>query len=110
MGFRTTIILNNDHLELLRTDPGVGNRIYDAACGFGFSNDGDFGNLGQVVEQHHADVVVLGILGAKGTMSFKELSYTYWRDTNPELTLLKEAADKLGYRLIKKSTKRQKHV
>lgn len=106
MGFRTTIILNNDHLDLLKTDPDIGNKIYQAACGFNFFHDGNIGNLGQVVDVSHADVARVGILCPNGTFSFAEMaSSTNWQDDNIQLNLLKEAADKLGYRLVKKSTK-----
>lgn len=104
MGFRTTIILNNDFIHEIKDMPNFGQLVYDAGCSFHVKEEsGSIGNFGEVVDVSHADTVKLGILGPKGTFSFQTLSTSYWSTQDAELSLLREAADKLGYRLVKKS-------
>jgi hypothetical protein len=75
--------------------------------GHGFKHDGCFGLLGSVVETAHADVARLGIIGKGGGLTFTELATTYnWHDDDVVMNLLKSAADELGYKLVKKSTKK----
>lgn len=103
MGFRTTIILNNDFMHEIQTAPNFGQLVYEAGVNFYVKEDGgSIGRFGEVVDVSHADTTKLGILGPKGAFSFQTLSTSYWNASDPELGLLREAADKLGYRLVKK--------
>ena len=108
MGYRTTLIINNDNLDLLTSDPDITNKIKTAILG---GNNGNLGPLGCVVEQAHANMTKLVVLGHNGSFSIKELSMMNTRCVNVEdsdlliLELLRQAADNLGYKLIKKSTK-----
>ena len=106
MGFRTTVVFNNDHLELLIQDPNIGRRIYQAVTGYGYDHDGSLQQLGEVVEQAHADHTKLIILGKGGSFSADVLANSHWNAPDIEMTLLKEAADRLGYKLTKKPIKK----
>lgn len=98
MGHRTLIMLNNDHLESLKSDQEIGRRIYNAAIG---AQD-DFGPVGQVVERAHADTVNLAIIGLNGSFSVTSLSTSYWSNPTQILDLVRVAADSLGFKLVKK--------
>lgn len=107
MCFRTTIVINNDHLDDLLF-PGIGKDIRDAVLHFGYGEPGNvsFGPLGDVVEQSHADFTKLAIIGTGGSFDIETLAVGRWDDKDSQLNLLKVAADKLGYKLIKKSVKK----
>ena len=112
MVYRTTIILNNDFLELLTDDPGIGRKIKNAVSEYRFFNNEDFGNLGNVVEQDHADVAKLVIIGENGQFDITELASIAMHpgapnDDSAKLILLAKAADKLGMKLIKKPKRKQ---
>ena len=107
MGFRTTVILFNDHAHEWSKDPLLGEKIMRAAS---YVNSGDsFGdrspdidNVGRVVECTHADTQTIGVLDS---YDFTPLGHSHWRqhDADRDLRLLKEAADRLGYQIRKKS-------
>jgi len=106
MGHRTTIIIDNDNLDILLQDQFIGRKICEAIVGYNTTNEGSFGPLGQVIEQSHADITKLGILGACGQFNFIELSRGGVQLSDPlkdiTLDLIKGIADELGYRLTKK--------
>ena len=105
MGYRTTLIINNDNLELLQADPRIGTRLLTAILGYNINpTHGNLGPLGCVVEQAHADTVKLVILGKNGSFDMEELAVNPYNPKNLpiEVALLKSAADKLGYYLTKK--------
>jgi hypothetical protein len=107
MGYRTTILIDNDHTDVLLLDQSIGKKIYNAVHGFNHTSDGRFGNLGGVIEQAHADVARLMVIGANGSFSgdvLASIPYTPHED-NPAVILLKEAAFELGYKLVKRSVK-----
>lgn len=105
MGFRTIITLNNDYADRWERSPDLGrkimalsaareDRIY--AAGIGLS----------LVECTHADTQSLII--ADGYAA-KATAYSWWRRDQTieqrDLALLKEFADRLGYRVSKKPSK-----
>ena len=109
MGFRTVVMLNNDRTDEWSKDPALGQRIQQAMNNT-HSEDrwgprsADFG-YGRVVECTHADVQTLVRLDRY--TGFEPVAYTS-RSSGPSndddmVRLLKAAADKMGYRLIKKS-------
>lgn len=112
MGFRTTVILYNDRASEWENDALLGKKI--AQCmhftsmtqGFGNSPDlrASFGS-GSVVECVHADTQTLAVLDS---YNFHPVAYSNWqREQTTDATalkLLKQAADQLGYRLIKKAS------
>lgn len=107
MGYRTVVMLSNDLAYEWENDPLLGKKI---ATAMQFANNRlsgvidsrtEFGG-GCVVECVHADTQTLAVLDSLGMNS---LSYGTWRwDESTEsrnLRLVKDAAEKLGYKLTK---------
>lgn len=105
MGFRTVVMLSNDYSQQWQDDPELGKKIFSAANNSVRQNLG----YGYVVECVHADTQTLAVLDAYD--GFKAIAHSGWcrgqSDEEIALKLLKEAADKLGYRLAKKPTKKK---
>ena len=110
MGFRTVVMLNNDFCSGWSKDPELGEKISIAMNHVNRDHPRSqvLGHYGRVVECVHADTQTLARLGHYE--GFDAMAQT-WRTFGPStdedmLDLLKEAADKLGYRLVKKSAKK----
>lgn len=110
MGFRTVVMLNNDVSDKWSKDPQLGEKIQTAMNYAGrkddfYGSNSRLGNYGRVVECVHADTQTLVRLDHY--TGFEPLAYTYCTfgpsTDEDQLRLLKEAADKMGYRLVKKS-------
>lgn len=110
MGFRTVVMLSNDMSHEWSKDAELGQKI-QKAMNYAWVPDNDphwrdsrVGNYGRVVECVHADTQTLSVL--THYEGFKPLYHNGWRKDIAEdtiaLNLIKEAADKLGYRLVKK--------
>ena len=104
MGYRTVVVLNNDQASTWENDPELGKKI--ARDMFRHSKD-RYTPLeligGKVLECVHADTQTLAVLdGYDG----RPVAYTNWYrgqdQAAQELALLKELANKLGYRISKK--------
>lgn len=102
MGYRTVIILNNDHSHQWANDPLLGQKIRSA----GVQEDGgkSVDYYGNVVECVHADQQTLmmidsltGVATARGLWSPNETI-----DQIKE-KLLRDMADRLGFRIVRKS-------
>jgi actin-related protein len=108
MGFRTVVMLSNDRAHEWENDPELGRKIGHAMLRANGS-DGDI-DYGRVVECTHADTQTLAVID--GYTLFTPVSHKNWnsRDTydSVKLELLKAAADKLGFRLTKKTVKKTK--
>lgn len=100
MGFRTVVIINNDRLDAIQ-DPV----LKDAVLGWWSRGNQPIRWAGpyNVVEQCHADVVSL--LKVDSLQATLMASDNGWYLEDNGLRLLKDAADKLGYRLVRKSNK-----
>lgn len=112
MGFRTVVMLSNDFSDRWSKDPKLGEKIQNAMHFAGSTREGlefydRIGNYGRVVECVHADVQTLVRLDHY--QGFEPLAYwsRSYGPSQPEdaVNLLKEAVDKLGYRLVKKTVK-----
>jgi len=109
MGFRTVVVLNNDLTHEWEKDPELGRKISRAASLKGWTElevlDGF--NYGKVVEQVHADCQTVAFLDG---YSGRAMAHSHWfRDQTEEqknLNMLKALADALGYRVVKKSPKK----
>ena len=109
MGFRTVVMLNNDVAHQWEKDATLGAKI---ARAMNYANDKDrkdmatVSSYGAVVECVHADNQTLAILD--GYTAFKRIDSQPWMRgesvDDSAIRLLKSAADKLGYRLVRKST------
>lgn len=107
MGFRTVVVLNNDLSQEWENDPELGKKIWQGSWHLGRADASDRFQYGQVIEQVHADTQTLAVLDGYGG---KPVAYTHWNreqtDEVRNLALLKELADKMGYRISKKPKKK----
>lgn len=109
MGFRTVLALSNDLAHEWDKDPLLGQKIWQASCRLPHLDtprDYEF-NYGQIIEQVHADVQSLIVAEHYGATIMTRTSW-YRNQTVEErnLSLLNSMADKLGYRVVKKSEKK----
>jgi hypothetical protein len=69
MGYNTTVLIINDALDSIRTDPNFGKNLADAVCKVGALGGkidvsaGNHYNAATVIESHHADRNVLVEIG-----------------------------------------------
>ena len=115
MGFRTVVVLSNDQAHEWQRDPELGNKIFRAASTQWCS--GEEGKrrarndlpYGEIVEQVHGDTQTLAVLDGYGG---KAIAHTHWNrgqtDETRDLALLKELADKHGYVIRRKPSKKVK--
>lgn len=109
MGFRTVVMLSNDMAHVWQKDAELGNKI---ALAMSYAHDpkrqdlAEIGSYGRAVECTHADSQTLAVLD--GYTGFSHVVSDIWaRGDEPDTTalrLLKQAAKKLGYRLVKQPT------
>ena len=108
MGFRTVVMLDNDSAHQWSKDPDLGQKILHdmSTLGINIQLASGLGRYGSVVECVHADTQTLVAL--EHYSSFTPLAYTAWwpGQVNRDLELIKQAADALGYRLVKKPKKK----
>ncbi len=108
MGYRTVVVFNNDQTSEWENDPELGRKI---AQDMHKRDDGRYTPLniigGEVLECVHADTQTLAILDGYGGRS---VAYTHLHrnqtQESQELALLKELAEKHGYRIAKKPAKK----
>jgi hypothetical protein len=102
MGFRTVVVLSNDLAHEWEKDPELGRKIWAAAA----SNGREDLRYGSIVEQVHADAQTLAVLDS---YNGKAVAYSHWHHgQSPEardLSLLKDMAEKMGYKVVKKAKK-----
>lgn len=117
MGFQTSFVILNDALGYIEEDREFGRRIVSAVNSIAsrgiskyqpavdlYARNGRGGSCsaGTAIETHHADGQVLVAFG--GNMG-KSLGYVgNYRATEEDM--LRAAADKLGFRLVKKPQKK----
>lgn len=107
MGYNTSVIVMNDALGEIERDPDFGKKL-SRACSAIFApgrRRQDVSAMGHcnaatVIESHHADAVHLVAMG--GNIGY-DLGYCGRWDNDDPVAMLKGLADKLGYRIVKKS-------
>ncbi|KVP17151.1 hypothetical protein [Burkholderia ubonensis] len=109
MGFRTLVLLYNDEAGKWSNDPTLGKQIMHASSHAMGAIPGPDSRLecgGRVVSCQHADSQTLAVVSS---YNYFPLSHGHWHPgqqvEDMKLRLLKDAADALGYRLVKKSEK-----
>lgn len=110
MGYNTPVLILNDAMEGLKTDPNVGKKLYDAIGetqlreyrqnGRSFSI-GNHANGGLAFESRHADEAQIIAVGGNCMTRITNLYYG-WSDMNDPAKLLARMADQLGYKLVPK--------
>lgn len=110
MGFRTVVMLNNDQAHEWEKDAELGPKIARAMNHASSANTehlANVGGYGRVVECVHGDNQTLAILD--GYTFFSGIAAKGWvpGEHQEEIAakLLKEAAKRLGYRLVKAQIK-----
>jgi hypothetical protein len=111
MGYQTAVTILNDAVDQLKTDVGFGPRLLDAILisqrpeyrerGVDVSL-GNHCNAVMVLPSHHADVVQVVAVGGNYMRPLGNL-YGAWRNMQEPEKLLKELADQMGYRLVRKA-------
>jgi hypothetical protein len=105
MGFRTLVLLQNDHCSDWQDDPELGRKIM---IGMNHTHDKGWNTpadlrYGRVVQCCHADEQTVALIDS---YHFHPLVHSFWRrgeaEADRDVRLLKELADKLGYRVSKK--------
>lgn len=107
MGYRTVVLLNNDVCNEWEKDPALGRKI---AHDMNYVHDRDSATelerYGCVIECTHADSQTLMLIDSlRGSAAAHGF---YSRGETPEdvkLKLLRDMAERLGYRVVKKPTR-----
>ena len=106
MGYRTVVMLNNDRCNEWSADPDLGRKISHAMNHAGRPHKAELEHYGHVVQCEHADTQSLVILDGYSTFyHLASQDFTSKPFDADVVSLLKEAAAKFGYRLVKKPTK-----
>lgn len=103
MGFRTVVCLYNDQMHEWSKDPQLGELIATAASHTPSGNvHSRVYDYGCVLETTHADTQRLAVIDS---YSMKTLALGHWAtgglEKQRDLALLKQAAEKLGYKIVK---------
>lgn len=110
MGFNTVVLILNDAMHNLKTDPNVGEKLYNAMGesqhpankdGVEFSI-GNHCNGGMVLPSRHADEVQIVAVGGN---YMKRVGVLYHADMEDPEAMVRRLADSLGYRLVKKAAR-----
>lgn len=112
MGFNTSVVILNDCLGSISEDKDIGKRIADAVhdlSGRRRPIDVRAGNALQavrVIETHHASSFVPILVGGNCGFEIRTAIPSDTHSDDMETTLLRRLADKHGYALRKKATRR----
>jgi hypothetical protein len=112
MGFNSTVIVMNDALHEIESDPEFGKNLANAIMmhsgGPGQRLDVNAGghvNAASVVDCQHADVISIVAMGGNhGTVLLRTHNGGRHHAESEQIELIKALADKYGFRLVKKST------
>lgn len=112
MGYNSVVLLLNDQLNQLAQDPAktvLG--IIDAVRNFGYRHtrgDTQFAGQHEVVSSEHADhTVLIAVGGNYATIIHREAFCHAHHEEAHIVKLLRSAADKYGYRLVKKRNRNE---
>ena len=108
MGYNTSIIVLNDALNEIENDKDFGKKVAEASRRASSESrpqdirSGCHVNAASVIETHHADQLTVLAFGGNTAQS---LGFGGGYRATPE-EILKNIADRLGYRLVKKPSKK----
>lgn len=111
MGYNTTVLVLNDALDQIASDPHFGKKLVFAISKLGMGRGpvdvsaGNHANAATVVETHHADLSTLMLIG--GNYGSKVGTARGWKhhDREDQLGMLQQVLDEMGYIVVPKSAK-----
>ena len=109
MGYQTTLVIKNDALNDIDTDPkGWWDKTSQIIQGFFGAKPRDYGhgthsNGFTVASVAHADVTTVIAVGQNHSTVLGQYSRQDHHTPEKQVELLKKLADDLGYRLVKKT-------
>lgn len=111
MGHNTSFMFLNDCFATIQNDPDFGKRVAEAIQkGFGKTNVDVIASngqtVGQMIESHHADTTTLLAVGGNYGTKLGEFWGFSHHTKEAQVHILKEYADKLGYKIVKKPSKK----
>lgn len=121
MGFNTTVLIQNDALSSIEKDKDFATALVNAIlmlssnCSLKYGIDvpaiadngkSVFANAATVLEQHHSsETTIVAVGGNYGTVLGHYCSHKH-HEPEDKLAIVKELADGLGFRLVKKRVKK----
>lgn len=111
MGFNTTVIVMNDAVDQIANDPDFGKKLAQAIMHLsvdrkpGDVSAGNHVNAATVIENHHADNTTLVAVGGNFATELLQTGRRRHHEVQGQEQLLRDLADKLGYRISKKPAK-----
>jgi hypothetical protein len=109
MGWNTTVVLLNDALHHIKQDKGFGEKLADGVSRLFVGTKhvdvsaGGFISAASIIETHHADGIVPVLVGNNQGL---KLDVVLHAEKDHELELLRVLAEKHGFLLRRKATKR----
>lgn len=112
MGYNSTVIVLNDALDQIEKDPEFGKNLSRAIMSLhrkGGAVDvpaGNHCNAASVVESHHADHSALVLMGGNyGSVVGSTFGWSH-HEKDKQLEMLKRILGDMGYRVVKKPTRK----
>jgi len=113
MGYNSTVIIMNDCLNEIRKDQRFGEKVSDAILKLNTTlnkgidiSSGYCCNAATVVDCHHADNTSLIAVGGNCASVIPYVGGSAHHTIESQERILREWADRMGFRLVKKTIKR----
>jgi hypothetical protein len=112
MGWNTSMIILNDAVDAIGKDKEFGQKVHDAVLRCGSRNkqinipSGPNINAATIIESHHADSSVLLAVGGNCASVLTSVFDFRHNTEETQVKLLRELADKLGYTISRKRSKK----
>lgn len=112
MGHNSTVVVLNDALDQIEKDADFGKNLARAIMTVNRSNGGvdvqagNHCNAARVVESHHADYSALVLVGGNyGSEVGRTFGWSH-HEKDKQLEMIKSILDDMGYRVVKKPTRK----
>ena len=114
MGWNATVIVMLDSLHEIAADPGFGAKLASAIKGMSLPTTyrnrmvsaGGHCNAAEVIETHHADDTAIVAVGGNFGTKLALVPSREHRTEEGQLSILKQLAEKHGYYIARKPTKK----
>lgn len=105
MGWVSTIVINNDRLADVENDTEFGKKVAQSVRKLSVvPGSVTIAHGAEAIEQHHADYTTPVLVGGHSPGEAVPVQ-VYYRVEDHQLEVVKMWADKLGYRLVKKTAR-----